>query len=91
MFCFYVVGWLDDIGLPQYKDHFIEARVDGRMLHCLTVEDLVSLKVTNTMHHLSIKRAIQVLRLNTFNPICLKRRPSPDEVSLNNSYALYIL
>ncbi len=30
-------GWLDDIGLPQYKDYFLEARVDGRMLHYLTV------------------------------------------------------
>ena len=30
-------GWLDDIGLPQYKDMFYDARVDGRMLHYLTV------------------------------------------------------
>lgn len=30
-------GWLDDIGLPQYKSHFDEARVDGRMLHYMTV------------------------------------------------------
>jgi len=32
-----VAGWLDDIGLPQYKDQFTEARIDGRMLHCLTI------------------------------------------------------
>jgi len=32
--------WLDDIGLPQYKDQFAEARVDGRMLHYLTVVSL---------------------------------------------------
>jgi hypothetical protein len=32
-----VPGWLDDIGLPQYKDTFYDARVDGRMLHYLTV------------------------------------------------------
>lgn len=31
------VGWLDDIGLPQYKDQFHEARVDGRMIQYLTV------------------------------------------------------
>ena len=31
------LGWLDDIGLPQYKDNFNEARVDGRLLHYLTV------------------------------------------------------
>ena len=30
------VEWLDDIGLPQYKDTFAEARVDGRMLHYMT-------------------------------------------------------
>lgn len=97
-------GWLDDIGLPQYKSHFDEARVDGRVLHYLTVvshpdltscciprdemahlsavsqEDLLSLKVGSVLHHLSIKRAIQVLRINAFAPNCLRRRPS-DEVS----------
>lgn len=30
-------GWLDDIGLPQYKDQFHEARVDGRVIQYLTV------------------------------------------------------
>lgn len=34
---FYISGWLDDIGLPQYKDTFFDARVDGRMLNSLTV------------------------------------------------------
>ncbi len=29
--------WLDDIGLPQYKDIFSDARIDARMLHYLTV------------------------------------------------------
>ena len=32
-----VCKWLDDIGLPQYQDKFEEARIDGRMLHYLTV------------------------------------------------------
>ena len=36
-------------------------RVDGRVLNFLTVEDLFQLKVTNQLHHLSIKRGIQVL------------------------------
>lgn len=31
------VGWLDDVGLPQYKDQFYESKVDGRMLQYLTV------------------------------------------------------
>ncbi|KAM3588175.1 uncharacterized protein V6R79_023579 [Siganus canaliculatus] len=74
----WVTRWLDDIGLPQYKSHFDEARVDGRMLHFMTVEDLLSLKVGSVLHHLSIKRAIQVLRLNSFDPSCLRRRPSDE-------------
>ncbi|XP_052799700.1 liprin-beta-2-like isoform X6 [Mya arenaria] len=80
----WVMRWLDDIGLPQYKDSFFEGRVDGRMLHALTVDDLLTLKVTNELHHISIKRGIQILRLNNFNPGCLKRRPSPEEGSLHN-------
>lgn len=32
-----LTGWLDDIGLPQYKTQFDEGRVDGRMLHYMTV------------------------------------------------------
>lgn len=77
----WVTRWLDDIGLPQYKSHFDEARVDGRVLHYLTVDDLLSLKVGSVLHHLSIKRAIQVLRLNCYEPNCLRRRPS-DETNI---------
>ncbi|XP_043823811.1 liprin-beta-1 isoform X1 [Dromiciops gliroides] len=83
----WVTRWLDDIGLPQYKTQFDEGRVDGRMLHYMTVDDLLSLKVVSVLHHLSIKRAIQVLRINNFEPNCLRRRPSdennitPSEVS----------
>ncbi|XP_030627648.1 liprin-beta-1 [Chanos chanos] len=74
----WVTRWLDDIGLPQYKSQFDEARVDGRMLHYMTVDDLLSLKVGSVLHHLSIKRAIQVLRLNHYDPSCLRRRPSDE-------------
>lgn len=74
----WVTRWLDDIGLPQYKSNFDEARVDGRMLHYMTVEDLLSLKVGSVLHHLSIKRAIQVLRLNFYEANCLRRRPSDE-------------
>ncbi|XP_030056807.1 LOW QUALITY PROTEIN: liprin-beta-2 [Microcaecilia unicolor] len=82
----WVTRWLDDIGLPQYKDQFHEARVDGRMLQYLTVNDLLFLKVTSQLHHLSIKCAIHVLHANKFNPHCLRRRPvdenniSPSEI-----------
>ncbi|KAF5888176.1 liprin-beta-2-like isoform X2, partial [Clarias magur] len=82
----WVTRWLDDIGLPQYKDQFYESRVDGRVLQYLTVNDLLFLKVTSQLHHLSIKCAIHVLHVNKFNPHCLRRRPgdenktSPSEV-----------
>ncbi|XP_041110971.1 liprin-beta-1-like isoform X8 [Polyodon spathula] len=74
----WVTRWLDDIGLPQYKTQFDDGRVDGRMLHYMTVDDLLSLKVGSVLHHLSIKRAIQVLRINNFEPNCLRRRPSDE-------------
>ncbi|XP_065134925.2 liprin-beta-1b isoform X8 [Paramisgurnus dabryanus] len=74
----WVTRWLDDIGLPQYKTQFDEGRVDGRMLHYMTVDDLLSLKIGSVLHHLSIKRAIQVLRLNNYDPNCLRRRPSDE-------------
>jgi hypothetical protein len=71
--------WLDDIGLPQYKEYFQEARIDGIILYNLTNEDLLNLNVHSELHHISIKRAIQVLRISSFNPNCLKRRPTLDE------------
>ncbi|XP_072519431.1 liprin-beta-2b isoform X2 [Salminus brasiliensis] len=74
----WVTRWLDDIGLPQYKDQFHEGRVDGRMLQYLTVNDLLLLKVSSQLHHLSIKCAIHVLHVNKFNPNCLKRRPGDE-------------
>ncbi|KAF5908329.1 liprin-beta-1-like isoform X1 [Clarias magur] len=74
----WVTRWLDDIGLPQYKAQFDEGRVDARMLHYMTVDDLLGLKVGSVLHHLSIKRAIQVLRINNYESNCLRRRPSDE-------------
>ena len=68
----WVVRWLDDVGLPQYKDRFLEARVDGRVLNLLTVDDvLIGLRISNQLHHLSIKRGIQVLSLTYLVVICM--------------------
>ena len=76
----WVTRWLDDIGLPQYKETFLDARIDGRVLNVLTVDDLIfELGIGSLLHHLSIRRAIQVLRQKNFDPNCLKRRSSPDE------------
>ena len=56
----WILRWLDDVALPQYKDVFNEARIDGLVLNYLTFEDLSFLKITNLFHATSIKRGIQV-------------------------------
>ena len=38
------------------------------------------MNIQSELHYLSIKRAIHVLRLKEFNPHCLRRRPSGDEL-----------
>lgn len=48
--------------------------------------DLLFLKVTSQLHHLSIKCAIHVLHVNKFNPHCLHRRPA-DEVRTEHCQA----
>ena len=58
----WVLRWLDDAGLPQHKDAFLAARVDGRLLHRLTVDDLATLHVTSVLHVASIRTGIQVTR-----------------------------
>uniref|UniRef100_A0A8C8D714 SAM domain-containing protein n=1 Tax=Oncorhynchus tshawytscha TaxID=74940 RepID=A0A8C8D714_ONCTS len=73
---FVIINWV--VRALNYKTQFDEGRVDGRMLHYMTVDDLLSLKVGSVLHHLSIKRAIQVLRLNNYEPNCLRRRPSDE-------------
>lgn len=74
----WLARWLDDIGLPQYKNQFNEARVDGLLLHHLTVGDVNKLGVTNLFHLLSLRRAISVLRQCDFDPTQLQRRPQED-------------
>lgn len=70
--------WLDDIGLPQYKDEFLAARVDGRMLHKLTMDDLITLHVSSCLHVASLRRGIQIMRENRWDPDCLMRRSTGD-------------
>lgn len=75
----WVLRWLDDAGLPQHKETFLAARVDGRVLHRLTMDELAILHVTSHLHVASLRRGIQVLRDNNFEPNCLKRRSLPDD------------
>lgn len=56
-----VLRWLDDIGLPQHKEAFFNAKVDGRVLHRLMTEDLMVLGVTAELHVASLRRGIQVI------------------------------
>ena len=42
------------------------------------------IQVSNLLHHLSLRRGIQVLRQNGFSPSCLKRRASPEEKERNS-------
>lgn len=56
----WVLRWLDDAGLPQHKDTFLAARVDGRLLHRLTLDELAGLHVTSVLHAASIRTGIQV-------------------------------
>jgi hypothetical protein len=70
----WVLRWLDDLGLPQYKDEFMAARVDGRVLHRLTYDDLAVMHVNSCLHVASLKSGIKLLREQNFNPDCLIRR-----------------
>jgi hypothetical protein len=56
----WVLRWLDDVGLPQHKDAFLAARIDGAVLHRLTTDDLVNLHITSCLQAASLKRGIQV-------------------------------
>lgn len=70
----WVLRWLDDLGLPQYKDEFMAARVDGRVLHRLTYDDLAVMHINSVLHVASLKSGIKLLREQNFNPDCLIRR-----------------
>nr|CAD7431550.1 unnamed protein product [Timema monikensis] len=75
----WVLRWLDDAGLPQHKEAFLATRVDGRVLHRLTMDDLAVLHVTSHLHIASLRRGIQVLRDHNFDGNCLKRRSQPED------------
>ncbi|KAF6200168.1 hypothetical protein GE061_006469 [Apolygus lucorum] len=74
----WVLRWLDDIGLPQYKGAFMSARLDGRVLHRLSLDDLQGLHINLALHVASIKAGIHVLRKEKFDPHCLIRRSDPE-------------
>ena len=69
LFWQWVAGWLEDVGLPQYQDAFLSARVDGRLLDAVTEDELQQLGVSSQLHRLSIHTGISVLRSSAFKPI----------------------
>ncbi|ETE72749.1 Liprin-beta-2, partial [Ophiophagus hannah] len=84
-----VCSWLEDFGLGQYVIFARQWITSGHTLLTATPQDmekndLLFLKVTSQLHHLSIKCAIHVLHLNKFNPHCLRRRPA-DENNISSS------
>lgn len=70
----WVLRWLEDIGLPQYKDTFTSAKMDGRMLHRLSMDDLTHLHISSCLHVASLRRGIQLMRMNNWNDEVLIRR-----------------
>lgn len=70
----WVLRWLEDIGLPQYKDAFTAAKMDGRMLHRLSMDDLGHLHISSCLHVASLRRGIQLMRLNNWDDEVLIRR-----------------
>jgi hypothetical protein len=81
-FCLFT-GWLDDIGLPQYKDYFYDARIDGRMLHFLTIVslDVEGKNMQKTLLHYLRKSSIYLFLVTAaiLNEINFKRgTPQPN-------------
>lgn len=66
--------WLDDIGLPQYRDVFAENLIDAFVLPYLTAQDLVEMKIVSAMNHASIARGIQFLKAVDFNVYRMEKR-----------------
>jgi hypothetical protein len=81
--------WLDDIGLPQFRDVFAEFHIDGQMLLCVTAQDLVEMKIVSALNHATIARGLQFLRSvdfcshrleKRFNADLMKKCPIPADV-----------
>jgi len=57
----WILQWLDDIGLPQYKDPFSNAAMNGILLHRLTKDDILMMQNGNSdLHFSSLRCGIKV-------------------------------
>ncbi|XP_045533847.1 liprin-beta-1 isoform X2 [Papilio machaon] len=76
----WALRWLEDAGVCGARGAAADAALDGRLLHRLTHNELhTHLRVTHALHALSIRRGIQVLRENEFNPETMVRRAAEGE------------
>lgn len=58
----WVLQWLDDIGLPQFKDPFSQAAVNGTLLHRLTKDEFLMMQNGNSdLHFSSLRCGIKVI------------------------------
>ncbi|XP_034825125.1 liprin-beta-1-like isoform X1 [Maniola hyperantus] len=77
----WTLRWLEDVGVCGARAAAADAALDGRGLHRLTHTDLhTHLRVAHALHALSIRRGIQVLRDNKYNPETMIRRAPESEV-----------
>lgn len=60
----WILQWLDDIGLPQFKEPFSKAAVNGILLHRLTKDDFLMMQNGNSDLHFSSLRC--GIKVNTF-------------------------
>lgn len=59
----WVLQWLDDIGLPQYKDPFSQAAINGALLHRLTKDEFLMMQNENSdLHFSSLRCGIKVIK-----------------------------
>ncbi|KAH9641876.1 hypothetical protein HF086_011626 [Spodoptera exigua] len=76
----WTLRWLEDVGACGARAAAGDAALDARLLHRLTHADLhAHLRVTHALHALSIRRGIQVLRDNKFDPDTMIRRAAEGE------------
>nr|XP_049696984.1 liprin-beta-1 isoform X2 [Helicoverpa armigera] len=76
----WTLRWLEDVGACGTRAAAADAALDARLLHRLTHADLhAHLRVTHALHALSIRRGIQVLRDNKFDPETMIRRAAEGE------------
>ncbi|KAK0397474.1 hypothetical protein QR680_002140 [Steinernema hermaphroditum] len=73
-----VVRWLDEIGLPQYKEVFTENMIEGPLLVTLTAAELVEMKITSALQHAAVARGIAFLHNISFLPHRLERKFDAD-------------